>query len=179
MRIQRLLLLCFSLSLSFSMIVWAQTPAYPQPQALLLEEAHTQRMHAEVIKSEAEQRYASEQAACYQKFLVNDCLEAARSRHTQSLNEARVLDKAGRDVEREAYRQEVEAKEARRAAAASQRAAEQQAQAEAYRAAEADKTAERERKLAEKTKQAEEGRKRIAAEQAARREKLDKRAKDF
>lgn len=173
MRIQSLLLM----ALLFSPVLWAQTPA--QPQSLSLEEAQAQRIHAEAMKSEAEQRYASEQAACYKKFLVNDCLEAARNRHTQSLNEARTLDKAGREVEREAHRQEVEAKEARRTAAASQRAVEQQAQAEAYRAEEAGKVAERERKLAEKAKQAEEGRKRVAAEQAARREKLDKRAKDF
>lgn len=174
MRIQILLLI----TLLAPGVLLAQTPAASPPPSLSLEEAHAQRERAETLKSEAQQRYEREQADCRQKFLVNDCLEAARNRYTQTLNEARTLDKAGRDVERAAHREEVEAKEAQRAAEAPQRAAEQAAQAVAYRAEEARKAAERERKLAEKEKQAAEGRKRIAAEEAERRKKLADRARD-
>lgn len=155
---------------------WAQTPEASAP--LSLEEARAQRVRAEALKSVAQKRYAAEQDACYKKFLVNDCLESAKASYTGSMLKARELDKAGRDVEREAHRREVEAKEATRAAELPQRDAEQQAQAERYRAEEAGKAAERERKLAEKARQAEEGRRKTAAEQAARQEKLERRAKE-
>lgn len=154
--------------------VWAQTSATP----MSLEEAHAQRARAEVLKSEAQKRYAAEQDACYKKFLVNDCLESAKASYTEAMLKARALDQAGRDVEREAHRREVEANEAARAAEVPKRAADQQAQAERYRAEEASKAAEREKKLADKVRQAEEGRRKTAAEQAARQEKLAKRAKE-
>ena len=158
--------------------VRAQVPEAAVQPPMSLEEARAQRASAEVLKSEAQQHYAAEQDACYKKFLVNDCLDAAKTVYTGSMLKVRELDQASREVEREARRREVEAKEATRAAELPQREAEQQAQAERHRAEEAGKAAERERKLADKARQAEEGRRKSAAEQAARREKLEKRAKE-
>lgn len=171
---------CFlAVGLIFTQTACAQAPEATVAAApMSLEEARAQRARADVLKTEAQKRYATEQDACYKKFLVNDCLEKAKASFTESMTKARDLDKVGRDVEREAHRREVEANEARRAVEQPQREAEQQAQAERYRAEEAAKAAERERKLADKAKQAEEGRRKSAAEQAARREKLDKRAKE-
>jgi len=166
------------ISVIFVQSAWAQTADPAAQQPLSLEEAQALRVRAEILKSEAEKRYEVDKAACYQKFLVNDCLDAARKTYTKSLVEARELDKVGRDVEREAHRKEVEAKEAARAAEAPQRAAEQEAQVGRYRAEEAEKAAERQHKLADKAKQAEEGRRKTAAEQAARQEKLAKRARE-
>lgn len=169
-----------AVGLIFSQTAWAQAPEAAAAAAapMSLEEAHAQRVRAEVLKTEAKKRYVAEQDACYKKFLVNDCLESAKLRYTESMTQARDLDKVGRDIERETHRREVEANEAARAAEQPRREAEQQAQVERYRAEEAAKTAERERKLADKAKQAEEGRRKTAAEQAERREKLEKRAKE-
>jgi colicin import membrane protein len=174
MHIRNLLAAC----LIVAPAAWAQMPTPASAAPLSLEEAHAVRVRAEAMKAEAERRYAADQAACYQKFLVNDCLDAVRVPYTKAMIEARELDKTGRDVEREARRQELDAKDAARAAEAPQRAAEQQAEAERYRAEEAAKAAERQRKLADKAKQAEEGRRQAAAEQAARQEKLAKRARE-
>lgn len=167
---RRTLFLC---GLFFTQAAWTQTPA-----PMSLDEARAQRARAEVLKAEAQQRYAVEKDGCYRKFLVNDCLVAAKTRHTAETLKIRQLDAAGRDVERETHRQEVEAKEAARAADLPQREAGQQAQAEHYREQEAAKADERERKLADKARQAEEGRRKSAAEQAARNEKQAKRAQD-
>lgn len=158
--------------------VWAQQPEPTESPAITLEEARALRGRAEQIKVEAEQRYAADQAACYKKFLVNDCLASAKQSYTQSMLKARELDKTGRNVEREAHREDVEAKEAARAAQAARHEAEQQAQGERYREEEAKKTAERERKLADKEKQAAEGRRKSEAKQAARQAKQEKRAQD-
>lgn len=158
--------------------VWAQQPEPTESPAITLEEARALRGRAEQMKTEAEQRYAADQAACYKKFLVNDCLESAKQSYTQSMLKARELDKTGRNVEREAHREDVEAKEAARAAQAARHEAEQQAQGERYREEEAKKTAEHERKLADKEKQAAEGRRKSEAKQAARQAKQEKRAQD-
>lgn len=170
---------CFlAASLILVQAVWAQAPDTDKSVSMSLEEARALRVRAEAMKTEAVQRYATDQEACYKKFLVNDCLESAKTRQMESTLKARELDQLGRDVERAASRRELEVKEATHAAELSQRDAEQQAQAERYRATEAVKAAERERKLADKTRQAEEGRRKTAAEQAARRQKLEQRAKE-
>ena len=157
---------------------WAQVPEPVAAPTMSLEEAHAQRARAEVLKAEAEKRYAAEQDACYRKFLVNDCLDEAKKIHTESMLKVRELDQAGRQVEREANRRDVEAREAARAAELPQREAQQRAQAERHRAEEAGKAAERERKLADKARQAGEGRRKTASEQAARSQKQAQRAKD-
>jgi hypothetical protein len=174
-----------AVALLFSQIAGAQTPeagmaaaAPSSSPTLSLEEARAQRAYANTLKAEAEQRHATDQAACYKKFLVNDCLDEAKKTYTGLMVKARELDQAGRHVEREAQRRDVEKKEAARAIDLPQREADQQAQAERYRAEEAGKAAERERKLADKAKQAGEGRRKTAAEQAARRQKLEQRAKE-
>ena len=166
-------------SLFFAHAAWAQAPeAEPVAQPASLEEAHALRARAEVLRGEAGQRHLLEQDACYKKFLVYDCLDDVKKRYTAAMLQARSLDQAGRDFEREAQRQAVDAKEAARAAESPQRDAAQQSQSERYHAEEAGKAAERERKLADKARQAEEGRRKTAAEQAARRQKLEQRAKE-
>ncbi|MFZ2855405.1 MAG: hypothetical protein WAZ34_15015, partial [Rhodocyclaceae bacterium] len=100
---RRTLFLC---GLILTHAAWAQTPA-----PMSLDEARAQRARAEVLKAEAQQRYTAEQEGCYRKFLVNDCLVSAKARHTEETLKIRQLDAAGRDVERAAHRQEVEARE--------------------------------------------------------------------
>ena len=81
-----------------------------------LEQARLQRGQAESMRAEAERRYAAEQNLCYGKFLVNHCLAAARTRYTETMVEARRLAQSARDFEREARREELEAKETQRLA---------------------------------------------------------------
>ena len=170
----------FLLTLIISPSLWAQTPdtrpvEHEPPQTL--EQASAMRQRAKQMNNEADAAYASEQEECYKKFLVNRCLDAAKKRRTQTTIEARKLDSAGRDFQREAKRAEVEAEEARRTANLATRSTEQKAQAETYRAEEAAKVSAREQKIAKKAQQAEAGRKKTAAEQAKRQAKEEKRAK--
>ena len=97
MIIRRLL----AISLFITCPVWAQTaapdsaPVVPQT----LEQAAAQREQATNMRDSAEQRYTTEQAACYKIFLVNSCLEDAKKRYTQSMIEARKLDNPARDFQ--------------------------------------------------------------------------------
>jgi colicin import membrane protein len=142
-------------------------PALPQTA----EQAAAQRARAAALRDQAEARYAAEQTECYHKFLMNDCLAAAKKRYTAAIVDARALDLPASEVERELRRQEIEASDAQRLAEQPRREAEQKAAAERYRAEQAEKLAERERKLADKARQAEEGRRQAAAEQAKRQAK--------
>ena len=164
--------------LLFSHSIWAQTPATtPETETpKTLEQATAQRERAAQMRKDSDALYASEQEECYKKFLVNSCLDSAKKRHARTTIEARKLDSAGRDFQREAKRAEVEAKEAKRATDLSARAAEQNAQAETYRAEEAAKAAARKEKIAAKARKAEAGRQKTAAEQAKRQAKQQKRA---
>ncbi len=161
----------------FSLNVLAAEPSPAVPQPTTLEEAAAQRKAADQMREAAETRFAEEQAGCYKKFLVNDCLEGAKKRRTQSMIEARNLDAPARDFEREAHRAEVEAKEALRAKETPQRELEQKEQGEAYRAEETARATEREKKLADKEAQAAKARQKAAEEQAKRQAKLEKRNK--
>lgn len=167
------------MALLISSPLWAQTSATsPAPEApQTLEQAAAQRERANEMRNETETRYAAEQAACYQNFLVNDCLAEAKKRYTQSLIDARNIDIPARNFQREAKRADVAAKEAKREEDRPQREAEQKEQAENYRAEQTAKALEREKKLADKARQAAEGRKKTAAEQAKRQEKQAERAK--
>lgn len=166
------------LLLLISTPLWAQTPAMePAPEVpQTLEQADAQRERASRMRDEADKQLATEQAACYKKFLVNDCLADAKKRHTQTMIDARKIDNPAWDFQREAKRAEVEAKEAKRAAELPQREVDQQQQAESYRADEAARAAARDQKIADKALKAEEGRQKAAAEQAKRKAKLEKRA---
>lgn len=160
-------------SLLISCAAWAEVSP-PLPQTL--EEAGAQRQRAASMRAEAERRYETEQKNCYTKFMVNDCLAAAKKHYTAAIIEARQLDQPARDFERALKRQEVEAKEAQRLADQPRREAGQQESAERFRAEEAAQAAAREQKLATKAAKAEEGHRKEAARQAKRQAKLEKRA---
>ena len=148
----------------------------PVPVPKSLDEAAAQRAQATQLRTEADRLYETEQAGCYEKFLVNRCLDDARKRHTQSLIDARNLDTPARHFQEEAHRADVEAKEAQRAADAESREKDQQEKGETYRADEAQKAALREQKVADKAAQAEAGRQKMAADQAKYQARLQKHA---
>ena len=161
------------------MAAFALAPlAHAAPPALrTLEEADAQRARASEIRNQAEKTLTAEQAACYQKFLVNSCLEDAKKKYTNTVIEARQLDQPARDFQREHKRAEVEAKEKQRASDNVQRAIDQQQQATDYRNKEAERAAERERKKAAKAEKAAAGRAKRAEEEAQRQKKNEERAR--
>lgn len=57
-----------------------------------------ERIGAERARAQA--RYASEEAACYKKFAVNDCLNAAKAQHREVLADLRRREIALNDAER-------------------------------------------------------------------------------
>ena len=109
------------LSLVVSALAGPFTALAAPPVPKTLEEADAQRARASEMRSQAEKTLAAEQAACYQKFLVNSCLDDAKKKYTRTSIEARELDQPARDFQRDAKRKEVEAKEQKRAADNAQR----------------------------------------------------------
>ena len=107
---------------------WAQQPASYDPEVQLRERA---RIDAE--RSQALARYGEEEADCYQRFAVNDCLREVRKRRRVTLEELR--------------RQEIILNDERRAAAAAEqlrRTEERAAQRASEEAAEQRETARKE-----------------------------------
>ena len=63
----------------------AQQTGEPPRAPQTMEQAEAQRQHADALRKEADRRYAADEAACYKKSLVNDCIVEARQRRTASL----------------------------------------------------------------------------------------------
>ncbi len=148
-------------------------PAVPQT----LEQADAQILRAETLRKGADALYANEQAACYNKILVNACLSDAKQRHTTTMIEARELELPAREFKREANRRDIETEKARREAERPAQEAERQKQAEQYRAEETEKASARAQKEREKEEKAVENRRKLAEEQAARQAKAEQRAR--
>ncbi|MDR3298461.1 MAG: hypothetical protein LBU43_00290 [Candidatus Accumulibacter sp.] len=153
--------------------LWAES-ATPVPQTLAQAEAQSRK--AEDMRREAQRRFEEEDAACYQKILVNPCREDARKRHTQAIIEARQLEIPAREFQREHRRGEVEEEKSRRTAEAPAREAERQEQSERYRDEQAEKAVGLEQKRRNKETRAEENRAKQAEEQAKRQLKEERRA---
>ena len=79
--------------------------------------AQALRMQADTLERNAEQRFLHEEAGCYDRFLVNRCLDQARERRLADVREARALNIEARRIERAVNLAELEALNAQRAAA--------------------------------------------------------------
>ena len=78
--------------------------------------AQALRMQADTLERNAEQRFLHEEAGCYDRFLVNRCLDQARERRLADVREARALNIEARRIERAVNLAELEALNAQRAA---------------------------------------------------------------
>jgi hypothetical protein len=119
--------------------------------------------------ADAKQKTANE--ACYKKFQVSSCLDAAHKEHTASTREAKRKDLEAGEIERDVKRREVAVKDAQRAADAPVKAAAEKAKGEAYREGEAKKADTRSAKAIKKEREAAQGREKHAKEQARREQK--------
>ena len=78
--------------------------------------AEAMRAQADTLERNAEQRFVREEAACYDRFWVNHCLDRARERRLADVREARALNIEARRIERAVNLAELEALNAARAA---------------------------------------------------------------
>lgn len=148
--------------------------AFADPAAersALLERARVMQDEAKAEEKAADALFKTESDACYKKFQINSCLEAARKKHIASLRDAKRKALAGDEIERDVRRSDLAAKDAQRASAAPQRAIEQAEKAAEYRAAEAAKAEARADRLAKKEQQAAAGRAKQSQAEARRQKK--------
>jgi colicin import membrane protein len=73
-------------------------PADERPE-IDLELARTLHERASALRAEAETRFAAAEPACYERFLVNRCLDRARRERLDSIREARTLEIQARRIE--------------------------------------------------------------------------------
>lgn len=76
--------------------------------------AQALRQQADNDRKAAEERFKTEQNACYAKILVNDCLEQAKKVRHAAIIAARKPEVEAREIERLWRQQEAEEREARR-----------------------------------------------------------------
>lgn len=74
----------------------AAFPAWAQSEA----REQAEREHIAALRQQAGAQLASEEAACYRVFAVNDCLKAARARSRERLSELRRQELRVNDAER-------------------------------------------------------------------------------
>jgi len=101
----------------------------------LRDRAKSLHEQAEAMKSEAETSFAAENKACWDKFLVNRCMDNAKKAKQEKLIQAHRVKQEARDIERDLRKREFAEREARMAEEGPQREADAAAQAEKNRQA--------------------------------------------
>ena len=139
--------------------------------------ARTLKAEAAESQKAADAKQKTANDACYKKFQVSSCLDAARKEHTASTREAKRKDLEAGEIERDVKRREVAVKDAKRAADVPVKASEQKAKGEAYREEEAKKADARSAKAIKKEREAAQGREKHAKEQARRERKAESQIK--
>ncbi|MDR0737385.1 MAG: hypothetical protein LBF51_11270 [Zoogloeaceae bacterium] len=119
-KLAALLTLCLAALLALPDGAHAEEAASALPPAEL-ETAKAMQAEAESLRKAADALLEEETAACARKFLENDCRNAARKRHLESLRAARGLAAQGRKMEYQARVKEREAKRRARAAKVAER----------------------------------------------------------
>ena len=93
------------------------------------------RDEATVVRQAAEATHAEAQKACWQRFLVNSCLDEAKQAMRAETARARAMEREARRIERDRKQREIAAREAQRIEEAPRKEAEAAAQAERNRQA--------------------------------------------
>lgn len=164
-RLIAVLALCLSLPASAS----GPTPEQEADWAQRLQKAAAMQAEAKARLSAADKVLAGKEAACSEKFRVNDCREEARAEYRPLAREANGLEVEGKALEREVKREQLADRDQRWADESAQREADlkvRERETAALRQAAGDKESAT---RADKALKAEEGARR-KAEQAAKSE---------
>lgn len=151
--------LIFSLGLLFAGPLCAEEAAVPEApfddavRATLVEQAQNLREQADTLKGDAEARFTRDDAACYQKFLTNDCRATVRETRSKAIIEARRLESEARAIDRRVRQRDAVVHEAERREAQPRRALEQAEQSRKFREAQEQASEERSKRLADKQRQ--------------------------
>lgn len=145
-------------------------PLAPGERERMLEDAKTKRARAQALRTDAEEGFRRDEAACYDKIMVSNCVSDARKERTRKTVEARQLDVGADRMEREVKLRENAQRETQNAEKAPDREA-ASAEAAARSREDAEKrTAEQGKREAEHERNLQEAPARAAAE-SERREK--------
>jgi hypothetical protein len=126
----------------------AQEPLSDEEKHRLLDQARGLKEQAGAIQEAARNRFKEQEAACWKKFLVSDCIDDAKLAHKEEARKANELERQAREIERDVRKREFAMREARRIEEAPRK------EAEALERAAKNKAAQEEaqRRLEEKQK---------------------------
>jgi colicin import membrane protein len=129
-----------------------------------LERASALQSEGETKKAEAEKLFEERKAACFRKFLVNRCQEAAYDDYIATAKEGRRQSNEGKAIERQVKKEQLNARDMQRIADTPQHQAELKEREADTTAARSAAAAEEAATRAKKAQQAEEGAQRKAGE---------------
>ncbi len=133
---------------------------------------------ARALRDTAEQRYLEQEKGCYAKFMVNNCLDAAKKERIPKVNEARRLEIEAKQIEREVRQEQFVDRDQRNAVELREREASLPQREEKAAAASEKHEAEVEANSRKKAQQAAEGeRRRVEREARIAKKRADHEAK--
>lgn len=138
-----------------------------------LEKAAALQADGKARQAEAERIFAAKDAECQHKFLVNACHSDANKEYVGASRIGKNLENEGKAIERQVKKEQLSDKDARRAAAAPQRAEDMKLREGETAAERSEKDAKAAATLADKEKKAAEGIKRKAADAEKLRKKQE------
>ena len=141
-----------------------------------LKRAADMQAAADAKKKVAEAVFAEQNIACQEKFMVNACVDKARQALFAETRESRQMQIEGNAIEREVKREQAQAREARLAAEAAQRAREYPEREQSQAATRAAADQQRQQKIDAKAAKAEAGARRKAAKAEAHQRKVAEHA---
>lgn len=126
----------------------AQETLSDEEKHRLLDQARSLKEQAGAIHEAARNRFKEQEASCWKKFLVSDCIDDAKIAHKEETRKASELERQAREIERDVRKREFAMREARRIEEAPRK------EAEALERAAKNKAAQEEaqRRLEEKQK---------------------------
>lgn len=142
------------LALLLSLPAAAQTPPEASfdeaTRTTLVEQAQSLRDQATQLKNDAEARASRDDAACYRKFLSNECRDAVKKARSQAISDSRQLESEARAIDRRVRLRDAIVHEQERRDALPQRAQEQAEQSQKFRTAQEQAAAARAERQADK-----------------------------
>ncbi len=154
-------LLIFSLFSLLGLVAPASAQSTPvaapfddETRTQLVDQAKALRDQADVLKRDTEERFTRDDAACYRKFLSNDCRDEVKEKRSQAIVEVRKLESEARAIDRRVRQRDAVVHEAERREAMPRRAQEQAEQALRFREAQEQSANERAKRLSDKQRPA-------------------------
>jgi len=158
-------------SLLFATSLWAAEIQLSPEGAAALEKGLDLQQQAKVLRDTADKKLEEDELVCAEKFLVNDCRNAAKASHLEQVRKARSMEAEGRGLERKARLEERNLKQKKLEADAAKNQVDLREREKAHAQEIQTLEAQRQRKLEQKAADIKDGGEKAAARRQRQEEK--------